>query len=58
MARLTADQVRGIWAGVTMSWDEDCRFDEECYALTQGPQRASKEYKDEPLVVDANDCAV
>ena len=32
MARLTADQLRGIWAGVTMSWDEDYRFDEKSYA--------------------------
>ena len=31
MARLTADEVRGIWAGVTMSWDEQFRFDEETY---------------------------
>jgi len=32
MARLTANDVRGIWAGVTMSWDEDYRFDEDTYA--------------------------
>src|SRR5687768_18512838 len=32
MARLTADEVRGIWAGVTMSWDEQDRFDEETYS--------------------------
>jgi len=30
--RLNANQVRGIWAGVTMSWDEANRFDEETYA--------------------------
>ena len=32
MSRLTADQVRGIWAGMTMSWDEDDRFEEDTYA--------------------------
>ena len=32
MARLTADELRGIWAGVTMCWDEEMRFDEEPYA--------------------------
>jgi len=32
MSRLTAEQVRGIWAGVTMSWDEKYKFDEEIYA--------------------------
>jgi len=30
--RLKAEQVRGIWAGVTLSWDERYRFDEETYA--------------------------
>lgn len=33
MARLTADEVRGIWAGVTMCWDERYRFNETTYAL-------------------------
>ncbi|MDP7163433.1 MAG: dihydrodipicolinate synthase family protein [Phycisphaerae bacterium] len=32
MARLTAEELRGIWAGVTMVWDEDYRFDEQTYA--------------------------
>jgi len=32
MSRLTADTLRGIWAGVTMSWDADYGFDEETYA--------------------------
>ena len=32
MSRLTADEVRGIWDGVTMSWDENFRFDEDMYA--------------------------
>ena len=32
MSRLTVDKVRGIWAGVTMSWDEKYGFDEEVYA--------------------------
>ena len=32
MRRFTGDDVRGIWAGVTMSWDENYRFDEETYA--------------------------
>jgi len=32
MIRLTANEVRGIWAGVTMAWDEAFRFDEETYA--------------------------
>lgn len=31
-ARLTANQLRGIWAGVTMSWDDADRFDEKTYA--------------------------
>jgi len=31
-SRLTAEQVRGIWAGVTMTWDEADRFDEKTYA--------------------------
>lgn len=30
--RLKADQVRGIWAGITMSWDAADRFDEKSYA--------------------------
>jgi len=32
MSRLSADQVRGIWAGITLSWDEKYRLDEETYA--------------------------
>jgi dihydrodipicolinate synthase/N-acetylneuraminate lyase len=32
MARLTHDNLRGIWAGITMPWDEQDRFDEETYA--------------------------
>ena len=32
MARLTAKDVYGIWAGITMVWDEDYRFDENTYA--------------------------
>jgi len=30
--RLKAKDVRGIWAGVTMAWDEAYRFDEATYA--------------------------
>src|SRR5687768_18592368 len=32
MSRLTAEEIKGIWAGVTMSWDEQFRFDEATYA--------------------------
>ena len=32
MSKLTAETLRGIWAGVTMPWDENYRFDEETYA--------------------------
>lgn len=32
MSRLTADEIRGVWAGVTLSWDEEYRFDEAMYA--------------------------
>ena len=32
MGRLTADNLHGIWAGVTMCWDDAMRFDEEPYA--------------------------
>jgi dihydrodipicolinate synthase/N-acetylneuraminate lyase len=32
MARLTAKTLHGIWAGTTMSWDKESRFDEETYA--------------------------
>ena len=32
MGRLRADKVRGIWDGVTMTWDEKYCFDEESYA--------------------------
>ena len=31
MSRLTSDEVRGIWAGVTMAWDEDDNFDVDSY---------------------------
>jgi dihydrodipicolinate synthase/N-acetylneuraminate lyase len=31
MSRLTADNLRGIWAGVTLSWDAHDRFDEASY---------------------------
>ena len=32
MSRLTADQVKGIWAGLTLSWDEKYKLDEDSYA--------------------------
>ena len=32
MDRLTADRVRGIWAGVTLPWDESFALEEETYA--------------------------
>jgi dihydrodipicolinate synthase/N-acetylneuraminate lyase len=32
MSRLTAEQVKGIWAGLTLSWDEKYRLDEKIYA--------------------------
>jgi len=32
MNRLKADDLRGIWAGATMPWDENYRFDEDIYA--------------------------
>ena len=32
MPRLTADQVHGIWGGVTMTWDDDYRFETATYA--------------------------
>lgn len=31
MGRLTANDIKGIWAGVTMSWDEQYCFDEASY---------------------------
>lgn len=31
MSRLTAKELHGIWAGITMSWDEHDRFDEASY---------------------------
>ena len=31
MNRLTADRLEGIWAGVTMAWDERYRFDADTY---------------------------
>lgn len=31
MTRLTADRVQGIWAGVTMSWNDKNQFDEQTY---------------------------
>ena len=33
MGRLKADELRGIWAGVTMSWDENDGFDEASYRI-------------------------
>ncbi len=32
MSRLTAKRLYGIWEGVTLTWDENYRFDEETYA--------------------------
>lgn len=32
MERLTADAIRGIWAGSVMCWDETFRFDTDAYA--------------------------
>lgn len=32
MSRLTSDTLYGIWAGVTMAWNEDYSFDEKTYA--------------------------
>lgn len=32
MDRLKAEDLKGIWAGMTMAWDEDYSFDEETYA--------------------------
>ena len=32
MSRLTAESLHGIWAGVTMVWNEQYRFDEQTYA--------------------------
>ena len=40
MSRLTSNKLFGIWAGVTMSWDKDFRFDEDIYA--QNVQRCLK----------------
>ena len=31
MSRISADKLYGIWAGVTMSWDENDCFDEVSY---------------------------
>lgn len=31
MKRLTADTLKGIWAGITMAWNENGRFDETSY---------------------------
>jgi len=33
MGRITADELRGIWAGMTMSWDEKDAFDEDSYRI-------------------------
>lgn len=33
MGRLTSEKLRGIWAGVTLSWDEQDRFDAESYRV-------------------------
>lgn len=32
MKRLTADEIRGVWAGSVMTWDEKLRYDERAYA--------------------------
>jgi dihydrodipicolinate synthase/N-acetylneuraminate lyase len=32
VAKLTYETLRGIWAGITMCWDENYRFDEKTYA--------------------------
>ena len=32
MDRLKAEDLKGIWAGMTMAWDENYSFDEETYA--------------------------
>lgn len=32
MSRLTADTLRGIWAGVTMAWNDKYNFDADAYA--------------------------
>jgi dihydrodipicolinate synthase/N-acetylneuraminate lyase len=41
MSRLTARDLHGIWAGITMSWDEQDRFDEASYrANTEGMCKA------------------
>jgi dihydrodipicolinate synthase/N-acetylneuraminate lyase len=41
MSRLTADRLRGIWAGVTMAWNEDDSFDVDSYvANTEAMCRA------------------
>lgn len=41
MKRLSADTLHGIWAGITMSWDERDRFDEASYrANTEAMCRA------------------
>ena len=32
MSKLTSESAKGIWAGVTMSWDEKFRFDADSYA--------------------------
>ena len=42
MARLTTDDVHGIWAGVTIPWDENDRFDEDTYAENIGRMIAAR----------------
>ena len=32
MAKLSKETLRGVWAGITVSWDEDFGFNEEIYA--------------------------
>ena len=32
MIKLTSETLNGIWAGVTMPWDENYCFDEDMYA--------------------------
>ncbi len=33
MSRISADELRGIWAGITISWAEDDSFDEVSYCI-------------------------
>ena len=44
MARLKSNDVHGIWAGVTLPWDESYRFDEKTYAKNTENTIAAKVY--------------